>query len=56
MRAVEEKANGGSISAPTFKKLSRFVNDSKVQKKYKGQQQNIILKDWDNKKNYYSQT
>ena len=50
MRAVEEKANGGSISDPTFKKLSRFVNDSKVQKKYKGQQQNIILKDWDNKK------
>jgi len=50
MRAIEEKANGGSISDPTFKKLSRFVNDSKVQKKYKDQRQVTILKDWDSKK------
>ena len=32
MREFEDKANGGSISDDTMKKLSRYVNDKQVQK------------------------
>ena len=50
MRAFEDKANGGSISDDTFKKLSRYVNDKEVQKAFTKMPADDIIKAWDSKK------
>ena len=50
MRAFEDKANGGSISDDTFKKLSRYVNDEQVQKAFSKMPADDIIKAWDSKK------
>ena len=50
MREFEDKANGGSISDDTFKKLSRYVNDKQVQKAFTKMAADDIIKTWDSKK------
>ena len=50
MREFEDKANGGSISDDTFKKLSRYVNDEQVQKAFTKMPADDIIKAWDTKK------
>jgi|TARA_R110002020_G_scaffold141131_1_gene312778 hypothetical protein len=50
MRNFEDTANGGSISDDTFKKLSRYVNDKKVQKAFDKMPAENIIKAWDSKK------
>ena len=50
MREFEDKANGGSISDDTFKKLSRYVNDEQVQKAFSKMPADDIIKAWDSKK------
>tara|TARA_R110002020_G_scaffold437667_1_gene647958 strand:- start:136 stop:810 length:675 start_codon:yes stop_codon:yes gene_type:complete len=50
MREFEDKANGGSISDDTFKKLSRYVNDKEVQKAFTKMPADDIIKAWDSKK------
>ena len=50
MREFEDKANGGSISDDTFKKLSRYVNDKDVQKAFSKMPADDIIKAWDSKK------
>ena len=50
MREFEDKANGGSISDDTFKKLSRYVNDKNVQKAFDKMPADDIIKAWDSKK------
>ena len=50
MREFEDKANGGSISDDTMKKLSRYVNDKQVQKAFDKMPADDIIKAWDSKK------